>query len=210
MELKDRLTSLTSRSTLSRRKIALEIGVSPVNFYRWLDGTATPDDKNLTILCDYFKVTPAWLRYGEKHTEIPQTLEFDDDEVAIPLFSDEDSSGVNNMVTLIRVKKAFLDKYCHGIKPQHLHIVTAYGDSMHPTIKDGDLLLVDTSQKCINVDGLYVFRFQKNLVIKRVQIRPNAYLLISDNKDLYQPFEATQNELNVIGRVRLTMNLQTH
>lgn len=216
MELKDRLTDLASRSELSRRQIALKAGVSPVNFYRWLDGAAEPDDKNLAMLCDYFNVTPAWLRYGEQDIELPQTLDIGEGELAIPLYNVEASCGEGpvaeayDMVTLVRVKDAFLDKYCKGANPHHLHIITARGDSMQPTISAGDLLLVDTSQKFIGDDGLYVFCFQGNLIVKRVQVRPSSYMLISDNKDLYQPFEATKEELNVIGRVYVTMGLRTH
>lgn len=92
------------------------------------------------------------------------------------------------------------------VDPRRLSIVTARGDSMHPTIEDGDELLVDTGDRQLGRTGLFVARIDGALVVKRIERRGGGLVAISDNP-AYAPVAAADIEL--VGRVvRLTRALK--
>lgn len=91
-----------------------------------------------------------------------------------------------------------------GINPDRARILSARGDSMEETIRDGDVLLVDTSIDRIRDNAIYVVIYGDMVLVKRVHGRLNGSLqLISDNPR-YPPEEVTAAEvdqLNIAGRV---------
>lgn len=65
--------------------------------------------------------------------------------------------------------------------PERLTCVRAVGDSMEPTIRDGDLVAVD-SGRTDPLDGhLFAVRTDAGLVVKRLRQTGGRWLLISDN-----------------------------
>ena len=66
-------------------------------------------------------------------------------------------------------------------RPARLTCVRAAGDSMEPTIRDGDLVAVD-SGRTDPLDGhLFAVRTDAGLVVKRLRRRGGRWLLTSDN-----------------------------
>ncbi|MBX9796910.1 S24 family peptidase [Sphingomonas sp.] len=91
-----------------------------------------------------------------------------------------------------------------GVRAGALSIVTARGDSMLPTIADGDELLIDTDDR--RGEGVFVARHGGALVVKRVARPGGAAQLLSDNT-AYPPLDLREAE--IVGRVvRLTRRLK--
>ncbi len=66
-------------------------------------------------------------------------------------------------------------------RPERLTCVRAVGDSMRPTIRDGDLVAVD-SGRTDPLDGqLFAVRTDAGLVVKRLRLTAGRWLLTSDN-----------------------------
>lgn len=87
-----------------------------------------------------------------------------------------------------------------GLRPDQLATITVMGDSMEPTLRDGDEILVDKWQEGLR-DGIHVVRVDDVLLVKRVETgRPGMVVLRSDNP-AYQPIECRPDQLVVIGRV---------
>lgn len=64
----------------------------------------------------------------------------------------------------------------------HLKMVTGWGQSMAPTIKNRDPLIVDVSIREFVGDGIYLFSWGDHLYIKRLQIADEDHFeMISDN-----------------------------
>lgn len=64
----------------------------------------------------------------------------------------------------------------------HLKLVTGWGQSMAPTIKNRDPLIVDVSIREFAGDGIYYFSWGGHEYIKRLQIADEEYFeMISDN-----------------------------
>lgn len=85
-----------------------------------------------------------------------------------------------------------------GLDPAHLSAIAVRGDSMEPTLAEGDEILVDTRPVPLR-SGVHVVRLDGQLLVKRLQAeRPGT--LISDNA-VYPPLERDPGEVAVIGRV---------
>ena len=87
-----------------------------------------------------------------------------------------------------------------GFDPAMLSAVCVVGDSMEPTLRDGDEILVDRTPRPVR-DGIHVLRIDDALLVKRVDASlPGRLTLISDNMS-YRPFDVDAGEAAVIGRV---------
>ena len=53
-----------------------------------------------------------------------------------------------------------------------LAVITVHGDSMFPTLADGDTILVDQTQRAPARDGIYIVRFGEFVLVKRLLIDP--------------------------------------
>jgi phage repressor protein C with HTH and peptisase S24 domain len=90
----------------------------------------------------------------------------------------------------------------------HLKMVTGWGQSMAPTIKHRDPLLVDVSIREFSGDGIYMFSWEGHLYIKRLQwIGDEQIKMISDN-DRHPPQTIRADETFIQARVLLVWNAQ--
>lgn len=87
-----------------------------------------------------------------------------------------------------------------GLDPAQLTAIAVTGDSMEPTLRDGDEILADRTERALR-DGVYVVRVGDALLVKRLDLgQPGRIVLISDNQ-VYRPFELAREDLEVIGRI---------
>ncbi|WP_448144584.1 S24 family peptidase [Pseudomonas silesiensis] len=90
----------------------------------------------------------------------------------------------------------------------HLKMVTGWGQSMAPTIKHRDPLLVDVSIREFVGDGIYMFSWEGHLYIKRLQwIGDDQIKMLSDN-DRHPPQTIRADETFIQARVLLVWNAQ--
>lgn len=83
-----------------------------------------------------------------------------------------------------------------------LFIARGDGDSMTPTLLDGDLVVVDTAQKDITQqDRLWCLSYGDLGMIKRVRRLPGGGYQINSDNPAVTPITAYDGELHVIGRV---------
>lgn len=86
---------------------------------------------------------------------------------------------------------------------EELAVVTVRGDSMHPTLADGDTILVDLTQRTPATDGIYVVRYGEYVLVKRLSIDPARRLVtIACDNPNYPPLSPVRpEEVDVAGRV---------
>lgn len=78
------------------------------------------------------------------------------------------------------------------------------GDSMEPTLRDGDSVLVDESQQEVMYGKIYVVGIDDGVVVKRLDKMPGKLVLLSDNRRDYPPLEVELShdaDVRVVGRV---------
>jgi hypothetical protein len=75
------------------------------------------------------------------------------------------------------------------------------GDSMHPTIDDGDLILLDRSQRKVGEqDALWAFTVGDTASIKRLRVKGDRFKILSDNSAV-PPDEEPIDFVNIVARV---------
>jgi phage repressor protein C with HTH and peptisase S24 domain len=85
------------------------------------------------------------------------------------------------------------------LSPSDASMVIARGDSMLPTIADGDTLVVDERDRHVTRHaGIFVLRYDGAVLVKRVVRRGEAIVIASDNP-AYQ--DIVTRAADVIGRV---------
>jgi phage repressor protein C with HTH and peptisase S24 domain len=87
-----------------------------------------------------------------------------------------------------------------GLQPERLSAIAVSGDSMEPTLRDGDEILVDHALQAIR-DGIYVVRLDGALLVKRLDTRrADRIILLSDNRN-YPEIACDPRSVEIIGRV---------
>lgn len=86
--------------------------------------------------------------------------------------------------------------------PNNIKMLRVSGDSMEPTLKDGDWILADISRKSPDSDGIYLLQLSTGLAVKRLQgsITPDTIIIKSDNP-VYNPENANLKDVIILGRV---------
>jgi hypothetical protein len=87
---------------------------------------------------------------------------------------------------------------------RRLSIIRVEGDSMAPTLADGDEILVDASQTQERLrDGIYVLRMDEALMVKRLALNPaTRRVSITSDNDAYPSWpDCDPSSIELVGRV---------
>lgn len=216
----DRLKVLIGEMPANR--FAREVSVGESLIRKYLAG-ATPGVDKVVAIAEAKEVSLDWLARGVG----PMKLDLQEDAPAsgggmlmipqagsaegfalVPRLDIQASAG-NGRVALSEEPLEYLAFQAawlrgRGINPASARILTARGDSMEETIRDGDVLLVDTSIDRVRDNSIYVVILGDMVLVKRIHGRINGSLqLISDNPR-YPAEEVPKGEvdqLHVAGRV---------
>ena len=178
-------------------------GIPDSTMRQYLEGTM-PGLKNLMQIANTANVTLDWLT-GRNLPAVPTV---DADLTLIERLDVEASAGAGALIESERSLDfmAFQTIWLRrrGINPAAVRLLNIRGDSMEPTIRDGDIALVDTSIQDFMDNAIYVILVGNRLLIKRVHILMSGALrLISDNQ-IYPHEDVPANEaefVRISGRV---------
>ena len=85
-----------------------------------------------------------------------------------------------------------------------LKLLSVSGDSMSPTLEDGDLLMIDTGRLMPSPPGIFILDDGVGLVAKRVDAIPNTMppqLRLSSDNPAYSNYQRRLDEVHIVGRV---------
>nr|WP_028056127.1 peptidase S24 [Sphingobium bisphenolivorans] len=91
-----------------------------------------------------------------------------------------------------------------GVRPQRVSIIRVDGESMAPTLNDGDEIMVDHDDDAARLrDGVYVLRLDGVLMVKRIALGPRRGLfsVLSDNPHYPDWIEIDPALVVIVGRV---------
>jgi repressor LexA len=87
------------------------------------------------------------------------------------------------------------------VRPAAASMIRVEGESMAPTLEDGDEILVDRDQNRLGAKGaIFVVRVDGTLMVKRLRSAVGGVELVSDNPD-YPPVLRRAGDVEIIGRV---------
>lgn len=214
----ERIKIATKSNNLSG--VAKSLGFSTGAFANYKKRNSIPYDRILT-LCRSHNISIDWVLTGRVFNEKPINIEdlsnrtYDvvskklQDFSLIPFYDVEASAGHGALVdqeqkiSEMAFRKDWLK--LKGLDAAHCVLIKARGDSMEPTLYDGDLLLVDTRFDAIKDDSIYILQADSHLIVKRVQLSLDGTLdIISDNPRYDKQIISAENskDIKVIGRLR--------
>ena len=133
----------------------------------------------------------------------------DDGFISIPFYDAQLAAGGGmfngneNVVSNIEIDKKFFKALAGNSKPEGLTFLEVRGDSMAPTVSNGDTVLIDLKDKNI-YEGIMAFVFEGDAYIKRIRKMFDGIDIISDNKEFYPPYSISKNQMDqfhIIGRI---------
>lgn len=161
-----------------------------------------------------FGTSPEWLLYGHLGPDgyddalpDPGRHERAPGMVKVPVYDVEASAGHGALIHAEEQvdEMAFATGFVRSITasdPASLAIIRVKGDSMEPTMLDGDKVLVDRSKTSLDFDGIYVLRYGQALHVKRVgRHRRRGWVTITSDNDQYREIEAEYSDVDIVGRV---------
>lgn len=103
----------------------------------------------------------------------------------------------------ITFSRKFIDNEI-GVNVKNVFLMPVRGDSMAPTLKNQAIIMINRIEE-FSGDGVYVFRFDSQLMVKRLQFTKTGLNVVSDNTT-YEPWQLTREELTnedfeIIGEV---------
>jgi phage repressor protein C with HTH and peptisase S24 domain len=193
------------RQFSSVAELARTIGVSDNAIYKWLSGRGQPSVANLVALAKVTKVSLEWLATGHESRDLkhPPHRTGEREDFAYPPRYDANARGALRSEQVVDYL-AFRTEWVRArfnTDPRNLLLIETIGDSMSPTLDDGDLLLVDLSEPRFRHDGVYVLRRENLLEVKRLQRRPDGSLNVICDNPAYSPAIIASDTVHVIGRV---------
>ena len=177
--------------------------------------------QNLIALARAGCVCIEWLATGEgpqkaegdtfptkAHQPAPSSLASPspDDYCYVPLYDVHASAGHGAVIDEEPVKSrlAFKQAWLRGemgLTPKDCCLIYVTGDSMEPTLRKGDVVMLDRANTLYIDDGIYCLRFDGGLVIKRVQrINATQIKVMSDNS-IYEPYIIGITDAEIVGKV---------
>lgn len=174
------------------------------------------DEEDRRVLAAYFGVDEVMLggpvkRLAAAHfdgsaVQMPRGV---DDLVIVPRLDIGASAGPGALGGEERIsarlgfESAWLRELVGG-RPDGLSMIRVQGDSMSPTLSDGDEILVDRADAGDRLrDGIYVLRIDEALIVKRLALNPSGqnFTIRSDNVNYPDWSDVRPADVHVIGRV---------
>lgn len=185
----------------SLESVAEKMGYKSTAATNWRQRKALSDKAMLKYMQD---VQDKYNQNDYKEIKLIPNSDTPDTQITIPFYKDFAVSagfGATNFegdVELIPFNKNELRAMFGLTSFNKMGIVSVIGDSMYPTLKEGQMLIFQDDGSSIE-GGIYIIEYQNEVFVKRLKKRPLS--LVSDNKE-YSNIEVKDlEELRIIGRV---------
>lgn len=209
MQIHERIKELREEKDLKPPELAERIGISKTSQYKYENGSTIPPADYLAKLAaeglDSAYILTGKRSVPEGFVKIPRMSALGSMGGGVP--SDINHDEVIDQITISEDwLKTALPRYT---AKQNLCIVGCVGDSMEPTLKNGDTVFVDTGVTEFQQEAIYMFEVFGDVRIKRLQrIAHGDVKILSDNK-LYDPIILHRDDpLRIIGKVIGRFNFQ--
>ncbi len=210
---------IAAKAVGGQTKLAELCPVSPTTMAAYISGKNSPQIDMIERISGLTGKSVRWLIFGDDHIQSDHILSGFSEEPSpftqnggnnrrAPLYEARASAGSGAVV----LSQSVIDYFDVPIDwlPKDLArngsigVMQADGESMEPTIRDGDLLIVRFDIDRIRKDGVYVVSFDGEIRVKRLSVNPGEVTMSSDNelhKAVTMTREDAERRLIVHGQV---------
>lgn len=217
----DRLKAIRTHLGKSQQAMGQTLGVSKNAWQLYESGTNAPGSQVISALAR-LGIDVHWLLTGEggmsraDHQQpnsgsTDMVREKSGEYALVPLYDVRAAAGYGaelageQVMDALAFSRRWIHRELHA-SPADLYLIYVDGESMEPTLRAGDIILVDRRDgAAIPCDGIYVLRMDGALLVKRLQRLPGRRIRVVSDNPAYAPIELSLNspgeDLAVIGRV---------
>nr|WP_075518871.1 LexA family transcriptional regulator [Moritella viscosa]SHO06899.1 Peptidase, S24 (LexA) family [Moritella viscosa] len=205
-----RLKSAIGNETIDN--FSTRCNISKTTIQHYIKGSRYPALERLDVIAKTADVDVAWLATGNDYQASSSE---NSDYIKIPHFDVQASAGSGSELVESGISKNTVDIHPQtlldqGLNPEGLLSMYVKGDSMEPSLFDGDMILVKKMISPFSIlEGVYIFRVFNEIFIKRIQFNKySAKLKVDSDNPFYDSYTITGNDLNdveIIGEVICTI-----
>lgn len=201
------IRELVRFADLTAAEVAKKAKIDPSTVQRAAKGTneARLSQRTVEKLRAAFPSFPGWTRYNEwMAPPSPATI----DAGTVELEQIDLRYGMGGTYgdgPVMAERRSFSREWLRSISntaPRHLFWAIGDGDSMEPTIRSGEVILVDRSNDTPRMDGgIWVVMHGEIGMIRRLRQLPDGTVELHSDNHLVRPQTAVDGELHAVGRV---------
>lgn len=213
MSVGDRIRTARKQRGLTQEALSRSIGLETQSaLSRYESDEREPTLETIKKIARALDVTQSWILFGtdpalESDPSLP-VASAPDDYISIARFDAAFSAGGGAVLdpnTQPLGYQLFEKAWLHAItkaSPNDLAVVRVRGDSMEPTLSDGDWVLMDRTASALSQEGVYAIQVGDSAWIKRLSLNFAArkIRIISDNS-FYDPQEVDEADIYIVGRI---------
>lgn len=221
MNWNQRLSQARIAKGINKSELARQVGVSAATVTQWENATITSlAGNNLDRVCQVLGISPEYLLHGTTSRDAPevrfplmgavpvQALEDEDPEfIPIRMVKLRLSAGIVGFRTepeheqdaLLKMSRAWIAR--HGFSIESLIAIKVRGESMEPSLYDGDMVVVNTADTTPADGVVFAVNYEGEAVVKRMSRDAGDWWLTSDNDRRFPRKICRGNDCMMVGRV---------
>ncbi len=221
MTISERLKAFRAKLKLTQKQLAEQIGVSGRGYQGYEDGRSVPGGDAIGRFVK-LGLNANWLLTGDGDMLIlplkrgtyegyhrKESLSIRESVTAAYIAS-ETSAYVaiadyeNDSASTLMFHKDWIRSELNA-HPSDLCLVRVRGNSMEPTLRAGDCLLIDLRARTPDYEGMYLLKMGEMLLIKNLQALPGEKVQVRSDNPAFEVFTVNMADLDgqmkVLGRV---------
>ena len=199
MNFGDRLVKARENLGFNQANFSEKIDLAAQSLARYEKNKVNPSMEFIAKLTDMFNINSNWLLTGKGEMFISNDTTKNSDNYFIDLLNVRAGAGegiynyVIETVDTISLDKSF---FRTPINTNKIKGIQVDGDSMEPTLRDGDYVLIDENIN-FGTNGIYAIQYGGQILIKRLQFKMDGTILIISDNDKYdkEEFNPKENQL---------------
>ena len=203
LRLKDILSQDVGNRKVFDKDVAEALNINHVTLATMKNRNKIPYQELLDF-CARRKISINWLFYNQiVESLVQETERFARIRYFHDIYASAGGGAENYDVAeaYLHVDEAILERIGVRCKTEEIEAINVLGDSMEPTLHEGNVVLVDRTQVQIHRGGIFVLATPGGLFIKRLQLKADGSLeLVSDNT-MYVPERIDAKQVRVLGKV---------
>lgn len=204
-EVMDRVSLVIEKKLGMKPKdnvIAKYLGISSTNYANLKNRNSIPY-KEIIYFSANNKVSTNWIFLNQQCSSLVEEEEKYYSLKVIDRINASCGGGAfeedNIEFSYIKLNKETLEKLGYS-NNNGLEAIKVVGDSMYPTLKDNDFILIDKNKNKYNSSSVFLVNTTNGLFVKRLKTNGDKIDLISDNKE-YSNLTLCVDEVTILGKV---------
>lgn len=209
-EFHTRLRQERVRRGITQQVVATACGVSRNAVSNWESGENAPTLDKIEPITEILDTDPVWLLRGKASAISAKQQTGPYATVQVTEYHTRLSAGGGSFISeenkkeIWNFSRHYLADELH-LPLNKLAILEVNGDSMEPTLRSGDRVMINMADKRLSQAGLFVMFDFDGPSVKRLELiagtKPQMINVISDNLTLHKPHPMLAADIQIVGRV---------